>query len=233
MSYRVSRAAAIESLSDTVSHREISTNNTHEQIHIASSLDSTRFVALVDTFAVTTQGMIGPVQPSQLPYQIEGLLTDTSKHLTIFTPYQGIGCSPVGSALVADLYNLLSPFPAQLTSGMTWRDSVDFTTCQGLIPTAVHVVRSYIVSGQLTIKNQLVIAVQRTDTITTHGEGALQQHHVTVDATGTGAATYYLDPIGGRVSKLATEQNLLLNFTAAGKSSRFRQNLRQNFEPVH
>jgi hypothetical protein len=175
--------------------------------------------------------MIGGVQPVQLPYQIEGALSRSGR-LTIATPNQIAECNPIKSVLAADLYNLIPSFPRQLISGMAWTDSVEFATCQALIPTTVHLVRSYTVSGQLIVEGHTAVVIQRADRITAHGTGAQQQHHIEIDAAGTGRATYYLDLVLGQVVKLVTDQNLVLKITAAGKNSSFSQSLRQSFELV-
>jgi hypothetical protein len=227
ISYQVSRTAAIESQSDSNPHREISTNTTHEHITLDVVGDTIRFTAIMDTSSTTTQGTIGPVQPVQLPVQLSGLRIDDS--LTISADSSTERCNPVSSALSADLHNLLVGFPLQLSQGSGWRDSLELNTCQGMIPTTVHIARSYVVSGETTYQGLPVLVVQRRDSIHAHGEGAQQQHRVTLDASGTGNATYYLNAQNGFVLRLNTEQNLDLAITTSGKIHRFRENSTQNF----
>jgi len=227
ISYQISRSAAIESQLDSNPHREISTNTAHERITLDVAGDTIRFTAIMDTSSSTTQGMIGPVQPVQLPLLLSGLQIGDS--LIISTDSTTERCNPASSALSADLHNLLIGFPLQLSQGSGWRDSLDLSTCQGMIPTTVHIARSYIVSGETAYQGLPVVVVQRRDSIHAHGEGAQQQHRVTLDASGTGNATYYLNPQNGFILRLNTEQNLDLAITTSGKIHRFRENSMQNF----
>ena len=230
VSYQISRTAAIESQSDPNPHREISTNMAREHVTLDLTGDTIRFTAIMDTSSTTTQGIIGPVQPVRLPVQLSGVqIGDT---LTISTDTTTERCDPVSSVLSADLHNLLVGFPIQLSQGSSWRDSLELGTCQGMIPTTVHIVRSYVVSGEASYQGLPVVVVQRQDSIRAHGEGAQQQHRVILDASGTGNATYYLNPQNGFVLRLNTEQNLDLVITTSGKISRFRESSTQNFSSV-
>jgi hypothetical protein len=230
ISYQISRSAAIESQSDSISHREISTNTAREHVTLSLAGDTVRFTAIIDTSSTTTQGIIGPVQPVRLPVQLSGLRIGDS--LTISTDSTTEGCNPVSSALSADLHNLLVAFPIQLSQGSRWRDSLELRTCQGMIPTTARIARSYVVSGEAAYQGLPVVVVQRRDSIRAHGEGAQQQHRVILDASGTGSATYYLNPQNGFILRLNTEQNLDLTITASGKINHFRESSIQNFSSV-
>jgi hypothetical protein len=230
ISYQISRSAAIESQSDLSPHREISTNTAREHVTLDVAGDTIHFTAIIDTSSTTTQGIIGPVQPVRLPVQLSGLQIDDS--LTISTDTTAEGCNPVSSALSADLHNLLVGFPVQLSPGSRWRDSLELSTCQGMIPTTVRIARSYVVSGEASYQGLPVVVVQRRDSVRAHGEGAQQQHRVILDASGTGSATYYLNPQNGFILRLNTEQNLDLTITTSGKINHFRESSMQNFSSV-
>lgn len=225
--YQVSRSAAIESQSDSGTNREISTNTTRELITLTPAGDSgIGITAVTDTFSSTTQGRIGPVQPMQLPIQVAGIFSDSG--LTI-TSDGSNKCNPVGSALTSDLHNLLTQFPARLSQGLVWRDSVSTTGCQAAIPTISRTIRSYVVSGEAVYEGQPVLIVQRTDSIQAHGEGAQQQHPLKLDAGGTGSAIYYLNTKDGRVIRLTAGQELILTITTSGKAHQFKQSSKQDF----
>jgi hypothetical protein len=230
VAYQISRSAGIESQSDSGSHREISTNTTHESLALAPAGDTIHFTAIVDTFAITTQGTIGPVQPILLPVQLSGSFVGDS--LTISVDSAAEKCNPVSSALSADLHNLLLRFPVQLSQGTSWRDSVELTACQGMIPTTAHIARSYIVSGETLYQGEPVLLVQRADSIRAHGEGAQQQHRVILDASGTGSAIYYVSPKDGRLVRINTAQDLDLAITASGRTHHFKQSSKQEFNFV-
>lgn len=229
--YRISRSAAIETRGpDSLTHREISTNITHELLTLELVDQATNFTAFIDTSATTTQGLIGSVQSVQLPVQISGSFTDSA--LTISTEAAGGKCNTVTSMLVTDLHNLLIGFPKQLPTGMIWRDSTDVTGCQAGVPTSTHTTRSYIVSGNGSYDGRPVLLVLRTDTTRAKGEGGLQQHRVSIDAIGTGTALYYLDTTSGRIIRLTLDQLLDLGVTASARRSQFKQNSKQDFQIV-
>lgn len=226
--YQISRSAVIESQSDSGSNHEISTNTTHELITLTSAGDSgIGFTAVVDTFSTTTQGLIGPVQPIQLPVQVTGIFSGHS--LTISSDSSTNRCNPISSAIVSDLHNLLTRFPTQLSQGVVWQDSVSTTGCQATIPTISHTIRWYVVSGEAIYDGRPVLLVQRSDTIQAHGEGAQQQHSLRLDASGTGNAVYYLDMKDGRVVRLTAQQELNLTITTSSKAHQFKQSSRQDF----
>ena len=227
MRYQISRTAEIESLSDSANNREASTNITNELISLTPADSGISFTALADTFSTTTQGMIGPAQPVQLPIEIEGVFADN--RLTIKTDTSTAKCNPVSSALVSDLHNLLTGFPAQLSQGQGWQDSVIASGCQAAVPTTSRMIRSYVVSGEAVYEGRPVLLIQRSDSIQGHGEGAQQQHRLTLDATGTGNATYYLDTKEGRIVRLTAEQNLTLTVTTSVGARQFKQISRQDF----
>lgn len=225
--YQISRSAAIESQSDSTNSREVSTNTTHELVTLVPADSGISFVAVVDTFSTTTQGLIGLVQPVQLPVQVEGVFADSK--LVIRTDSSTGKCNPISSALVSDLHNLLTGFPAPLSQGQVWQDSVNARGCQAAIPTTSRIIRSYIVSGEAIYEGRPVLLVQRSDSIQGHGEGAQQQHRLTLDASGTGNAVYYLDTKDGRIVRLTAEQQLNLTITTSVGARQFKQSSRQDF----
>ena len=228
--YQISRSARIETKSDSSAHQEITTNTTRELLSLERVGDTVHFTATVDTFSTTTQGTIGPAQSVQLPVQLSG--TFMGESLTVETDSVPEKCSSVSSALLADLHNILVHFPTPVSQGTSWRDSVELKACQGMIPTTARIARLYIVSGKIAYQGDSVLVVQRTDSIQARGEGAQQQHPLTLDATGTGNALYYMSPRDGRMVRLNTEQDLDLAITVSGKIHRFRQISKQDFAAV-
>ncbi len=231
VTYRISRSAAIETrIPESGSRREISTNTTHESLSFELSDQATKFTAWVDSSTTTTQGLIGPVQPTLLPVEISGTLLD--KNLTLQGDVSTQRCNPISSMLVVDLHNLVIAFPEQLSSGVVWKDSTDVKGCQAGIPTTSHTIRSYLVSGQVSYDGRPVLLIVRTDTTQAHGEGGLQQHRVSINAAGTGTAVYYLDPAIGRIVRLTVDQNLNVTGMASAKQFQFKQDSKQDFRIV-
>jgi hypothetical protein len=190
--------------------------------------DTIQFAMIADTFATTTQGLLGPAQSAPLPVRISGSLTREGLQLDVDTAAER--CNPAQSALKSDLHNLVVPFPEQLTRGMTWRDSVELSGCQGLVPTTAHIIRVYSVTGEaVTADRNAVLVIERKDTIEAHGEGAQQQHQVVIDASGSGTALEYLDTSTGRIVRVTANQDLTLGITTSGRIHRFKQSLKQEF----
>ena len=224
--YQVARSATITRL-DTAGNAELSTNTSHESVTLDSTDLGVNFVATVDSFTTTTQGLIGPVQPIQLPIQVSGSFTPGG--VTISSQTSGEKCSPVHSALFADLYNLLVPVPQQLSPGFNWTDSVEVRGCPAGVPTISHTARAFTVVGEVTYDGRPAVMVQRVDTTRAQGEGGLQQHRVSIDAHGAGTAVYYLDVANGRILHLTTNQTLLLGVTASSRQYQLKQDSKQEF----
>ncbi len=229
INYRIARSATIVR-SDTAGNAELSTNTSHELITLDSTESGIGFVSVVDSFATTTQGLIGPAQATPLPVQISGSFVP--RGLTLTDQPTNERCSPVHSLLYSDLYNLLVTFPQQLSPGLIWKDSVEIRGCPAGIPTLSYTTRSYAVTGEVTYEGRPVVMVQRVDTTRTQGDGGLQQHRVLIDAHGTGTAIYYLDVSTGRIMHLTINQTLTLGVTASSRQYQLKQDSKQEFEIV-
>jgi hypothetical protein len=226
--YRVTRVAAIEAQSDSGIGREVATNTTYEVITLGTpATDTLVFNIVADSFATTTQGRIGSVQPVQLPITVSGRFTGSGIEINGET--RSDKCEPVASSLASDLRNLLPQLPAQMRPGMSWADSVQTTGCQAGIPTIINLRRVFLVSGQTTQGNEPLLVILRTDTITSRGEGSQLQHRVALQAEGTGRATYHIDFRTGKVIQLNAVQDLTLTFTGSARTTRLRETSQQEF----
>jgi len=226
-SYRILRNATIVSLTDSLPSTTIdsSTNATHEMLSLERIGDTIHFALAVDTFATTIPERAGTQQPIDLPVQINGWMTRDS--LVVALDSVNVRCSPIASTAVADLQNLLVRFPAQLTPGMTWHHSVELNGCQAAIPSVIHATRFFRVAGQSPAEEAGVVVIERRDSVSAHGEGAQQQHHIILDAIGNGTAVYYLSTSDGLLLRTTSEQSLDITITTSEKAGRFRQTLKQ------
>ncbi|HUR00642.1 MAG TPA: hypothetical protein VM166_14425 [Gemmatimonadaceae bacterium] len=183
---------------------------------------------VADSFATTTQGRIGSVRPVQLPVKVSGTLNGTG--IEISDEVRSDKCDPVASSLASDLRNLLPVLPAQMTSGMSWSDSLQTAGCQAGIPTIINLRRAFLVSGQTAeTGRQPLLVILRTDSITARGEGSQFQHRVALQAEGTGRATYHIDLSTGRVIRLTTGQDLNLTFSGSARTARLHETSQQEF----
>jgi hypothetical protein len=224
--YQVARSATITRL-DTVGNAGLSTNISHELVTLDSTDLGISFVGVVDSFTTTTQGLIGPVQPTELPVRVSGTFTPSG--LTISSQTQSDKCSPAHSVLFADLYNLLVPLPQQLSPGIGWTDSVEVRGCPAGVPTSSRTTRVFTVAGEATYDGRPAVMLQRVDTTRAQGEGGLQQHRVSIDAHGTGSAVYYLDVASGRIIHLTINQTLTLGVTTSSRQYKLRQDSKQEY----
>lgn len=225
--YQVSRSAIIESQTDSGPHREIATNNTHEVLSLSVVGDTVRYTAAIDTFSTAAQGLIGIVPQVTLPVSVSGMLDSVASASDSVSP--AASCNPVQSSLANDLQNLLIRFPAQLSAGASWRDSTSKAVCYGTIPMKAVVIRRFTVVGESDYNGGNAILVQRVDSISALGEGRQQQHHLTVDATGTGSATYFLDAEQSSLLHLKSDQSLEFLIRVASRASRFRESAKQEY----
>lgn len=228
--YEITRSAAIESQSDSGTHREVTTNNTSEILGLSVVSDTVRYSATVDTFSTTTQGLIGTVPEVAVPVQTSGMLDSANSQPD--SSEVGQACNPVLSNLQSDIRNLLIKLPGQIAIGTTWQDSTTRRACYGTVPVSALVVRRFSVVGRVSYSGSSTVAIQRIDSIVAHGEGHQLQHRVVVDAKGTGSATYYLIPEQSSVLHLTTSQDLDFVVQASGRANRFRESAKEEYSLV-
>jgi len=228
--YRITRNASIDGLTDSASRREIVSNFTHEIL----TLDEVgggdlAFKAVVDTFSVTTQGSVGPAQPTTLPVELLGSVGASGVRLESPPSDE---CNPVRATVATDLYNLLPRFPSSMSKGTSWRDSISTSGCHAGIPTNAVTRRTFTVSGELDHSGRRLILVERADSVTARGSGAYNQHRMQVESTGNGTAAYYLDAGSGEVSQFTSSQRSLIRVTTSGRVHTFTQVANQEFVRV-
>lgn len=228
-SYRISRLASVEGIADSVARREVVTNFTHETLRLDTADSRLSFTAVVDTFAVTTQGVVGPAQTVELPIELSGTVGTAGVQLE--SAPRG-HCNAARATAATDLYNLLAPFPPRLSRGMTWSDSITVSGCQAGIPTTTTTRRVFSVTGEVRHESQPRLLLTRTDTTSYRGEGAYNQHRMIVSGTGTGSALYYLDTMSGEISHLVTAQASDMRVTSSGRVHTFSQSVNQEFVRV-
>lgn len=227
--YRITRMASIQGTADSASRREVVSSFTHQLLTLDTVGNQLSFTAVVDTFAVTTQGVVGPPQSVQLPIQLSGVLSPAGISLESSTNED---CNAPRATAATDLYNLLAPFPRRLTKGAVWRDSITVAACQAGIPTTTNIRRTFSVSGEVVHAGQPLLLLTRADTISSRGTGAYDQHHMLVEATGTGSALYYLDTRTREVIHLVTAQGSQIRVTTSGRVHSFAQSVNQEFVRV-
>lgn len=227
--YRVSRNASIEGVTDSAVRREAVSNLTHEILTLEQAGEEMSFRAVVDTFAVVTQGPIEPAQIVPLPIQLTGSLGMGG--VRVESPPTD-SCDAIRATVATDIHNLLAPMPSQLTRGAVWRDVITTSGCQAGIPTTAVTRRIFTVAGEVNHSGRPLLLVQRVDSVDARGEGAYGQHRMKVEGSGAGTALYYLDTASGEVSQLTTNQRIRISVTTSGRLHSFTQTMNQDFVRV-
>jgi hypothetical protein len=208
---------------DTASKNTTLTNTTREVLTFEPGSESIRITAAVDSFTSL------PTDPSIQPDLYAQLSAVLASNTLSIDTNDTTACSPIKSALMSDVRNLVVPFPDSLTPGFTWKDSIDVEGCQAGIPTLSQVTRSFAVRGAVPIQDRVLLEVVRSDTARLKGEGGLQRHRVSIQAYGTGSGTYYLDVRTGQLLRLDVSQTLTVDVVTLATKSQFRQKLEQAF----
>lgn len=141
-------------------------------------------------------------------------------------PVSGAPCD-AAAALATRALALVPRVPATLNAGTTWSDSSTTQGCRGTIPTTTHTQSRYRVIGDTTIGGLVALQVRRTDTITANGEGAQEQHRITLAATGSGSTELYLDLVSGRFLGSDQIQETTVAVSTSGRTERFLQHVRE------
>ncbi len=224
--YRISRTAVVQGIADSTMRRETVTNFTHETLTFEPDEEGLTFRAVVDTFALKTEGAVGPPQPVELPIQLAGVIKSTGLRIENSA---NTSCNAAQATITTDIHNLLAPFPPRFSKGTVWRDSIAVSGCQAGIPITTTTRRTFRVSGEVMYSGQNLILIHRTDSLVARGEGAYNQHRMVIRGAGIGTALYYLDITAGEVSWLSTSQSSQIRVTTSGRLHSFAQTTNQEF----
>ncbi len=204
-------------------------NSTYETISLESAEQQTTFRAVIDSFAVLTEGLVGPPQEVTVPLEITGSIgTDGVR---IQDAANG-GCNVVRTTAISDLNNLLTPFPSPLSKNAAWRDSISTSGCHAGIPTTVLTKRRFTVTGEIDFSGRRLLLIQRLDSVSARGEGSYNQHRMKVETSGTGTARYYLDTVSGEVAQMTTSHRSSINVITSGRIHSFTQTANQDLVRV-
>ena len=141
-------------------------------------------------------------------------------------PASGAPCD-AAAALATRARGLIPRLPASLSAGATWADSSTVDGCRGTIPTTTHTESHYTVIGDTTIDGVAALQLHRTDTLSARGEGTQGQHRVTLTATGTASANFYVDPATGHFLGTDETQETVVEVGTSGRTQRFQQHVHE------
>lgn len=217
--YSITRSATIQNTDSVTNSTRVSASATQDSL----TLEASEHGEIIKAIRIPPPA---DQTPNAIPIEISASLAD---NILIIDSSTTDSCTSIKSILTTDLYNLVVPFPAQLLPGLAWKDSVDLPGCQTGVPTLAQVSRSFLVTGDSIYQGKHFVIITRADTLKAQGKGGLQQHRLTLYATGTGMAVYYLNPESGRVVRLTVNQDISFEVSTVETKSHFRQLLTQEF----
>ena len=163
----------------------------------------------------------GTSQRGKAPATVSGTLS--ALQLTIEAALPVVPCDQARARLRADLTDLAFPLSGTIALGESWSDSVSNDVCISAIAGVARTRRKFQVVGDTSIAGAPAVIVQRRDSTTLTGEGALDRHAITLMADGTGSARIYLSAPDGRILRIQKEQTLSIAVVSAAERKNFIQ----------
>ncbi len=139
-------------------------------------------------------------------------------------PAAATDCASAAASLIAAARELVPPVPTELRVGDRWQDSVTTTSCRAGVQITSVARHEYRVDGMDSRMGRPAIRVQRTTALQVSGSGEQSRREVTVEGTGRGAATLWLDPAAGHLVELDATTTMLLRHVAGGRVATAEQN---------
>jgi len=210
--YRFSRAASVSS--DSSGERPLATSS--ESREILTRTPSPRGVSFDLSVADSGTGK------RKVGERASGLLAATQ--LTLDPSTGTVPCSPMRAQLRADLADLSFPLLTTIARGESWTDSVSNEACVSGIPGTAQTRRQFLVMGDTTFGSMAAVIVERRDSVSLSGDGALDRHAITLAAHGAGGARIYISVPEGKVLRLERELLLKIDVTSGSRTRTFVQN---------
>ncbi len=136
-------------------------------------------------------------------------------------------CLTTLDPIVSATRDLFVRLPERLTSGATWEDTTQTTSCRGRIPVTTTTIASYTVLGEQAVGGRGLIAIARTTTITLAGGGEQYNRSATVQGSGTGSGTLLFDPGTSALVEGRSQSTVTVTFEAGMLRQTFTQHGRQ------
>ena len=228
--YSSTASIVLELIADSSRVRENITQRSRFLLLTGSASGSSSFLGSIESLTTETPTRIGSAElQATFPISFTGHIQNGTVILDAVNgrPRTGpIECStPVFSALNVIHRNIVI-LPAQLFQGMTWSDSTSTAGCSGNIPVNTIAIRSYRVAGETELSGRPALLLDRTEKITSSGEGSENQHLIFIKTEGSGTGKIYIDRSSGALLSAEGEQQINITVTA-GRSQRFIQVVRE------
>jgi len=224
--YSSTATIALELITDSTRIRENITQQSRFTLLTGSASGSSSFLGTIESLTTETPTRIGSAElPATFPISFTGHIQNGTVVLDAVNgrPRTGpIECSTPAFSALNIIHRNIIILPAQLTQGMTWRDSTSTAGCSGSIPVNTIAVRSYRVAGETELSGRPALLLERTEKTLSTGEGSENQHRILIRTDGSGTGRVYIDRFSGALLSAESEQQINVTITA-GRSQRFIQ----------
>jgi len=197
-------------------------------LSISRSAGAPRFHGSITSMSAQAGTTIGSsAQTPRLPFSFSGRIENGK---LLLEPVSGepasvlTDCNNTTLAAVPAIGRVMVLPPLRLQRGASWTDSSTVSTCAGSVPVTLTVLRTYRILGE---GRSGTILVERNDRTLTTGDGAQDQHRVTIRSEGTGSARLELDSETGALIESQGEGTTTVDVTASGRTRRFTQRLKE------
>ena len=140
-------------------------------------------------------------------------------------PAEAPACATALDPLVAMTRDVFVRLPGRLTTGTTWQDTTQTTSCRGRIPITTTTTSTYTVRGEGPGQR---IAIDRQLDISVAGTGVQHGRSATVQGSGTGTGVLLVDPVTGALAEGRSENTVTITFEAGMLRQAFTQQGRQD-----
>jgi hypothetical protein len=209
----VDQSAGTDNTSQVSSWFTISINSLLRPVTLIGSVDSARITPAADQI--------------HLPASFTGLLS--SNELVIKPSGQPAGqeCQSPLESLFGEIRSVISTIPSNITSGISWTDSIVTTACSGNIRTTIKTNRRYTAQGARQLDGQETLLINRSEKTQLTGDGAEGQHQVHLEGEGNGVAELFVNPTTGILVQMEGNQQTRITISTSGQTHSFTQTTHQ------
>jgi len=183
--------------------------------------DSTRVTGVPDT---TPAHSVAPLMGSVVVQIAPG---GVAQPVTPALPDSTAPCDSTTRPLALRAATIIPTLPPMLTAGATWSDSSTSSGCRGPVLATVVTRSRYVVAGGTSFGGARAVLVQRVDSLVVTGDGSDGQHRIHIAGVGHGSSDLFLDPARGLLLHATGNQDVTLDVTTSGRTSRFLQHTDQ------
>jgi hypothetical protein len=183
-----------------------------------------------DSVAISSSAGPAPDASSLVGKHLVSLVSPTGKFYSA-KPVDGI--DPALSSITEGVSHLLPTYRSNLTTGMTWADTVSGKVNQQGMALDRTTVTTYKVSGDTTISGQKALRVERNANIKAAGSGTMQNTPMTMETVGNSTGAFFVTPKGAFLGSTNTDDvNLKITILAQNTEITIKQVVQTKTEAI-